>query len=160
MATNLTVNNNVYAYPEPGDEPGWGADATGWAEEVTTVLTSLQGADDIPETTFNIANNQSSLATVTGLDFNPATVRSAVIDYSIYRTTNSTELAEKGTLELVYKNGGTVTEKWSIGRVFFGDDAGVEFSMTDAGQMEYTSTNVSGTGYVGEMKFEARCTLQ
>lgn len=160
MAINLTVNNNTFPYPEPGDEPGWGEGATGWAEEVTTVLNNLSGTDDILETTFNVANNVSSSQDIVGLTFNPSTVRSAVIDYSIYRSTSSTELAEKGKLELIYKNGATPTTKWTIGRVFFGDDGGVEFTMTDAGQIQYTSSNLAGTSYSGVMHFEATVTQQ
>ena len=156
----LIVNNNPFNYPDPGTEPGWGADATGWAEEVTTVLGNLSGADDILETTFNLANNVSSPQDIVGLLFNPATVRSAVIEYSIYRSTSSNELAEKGTLNIVYKNGGTVGEKWTIGRVFFGDDGEIIISATDAGQFQYTSSNLAGTSYSGTMRFEAVVTQQ
>lgn len=160
MPQNLVVNNNTFAYPVAGDEPGWGEAATGWAVEVTAVLDSLSGTNDIPQTSFNIANNTSSPAEVTGLLFNPASVRSAVVEYSVYRHTDSNELAEKGTLELIYKNGGTTNAKWTIGRVFFGDDGGMIFTMTDAGQVQYTSTNVTGTTYTGTMHFSARVTLQ
>lgn len=160
MPTNLTVNNNTFAYPSDGDEPGWGADATGWATEVTDVLQGLQGTNDIAQTTFTVANNISSAADVVGLLFNPATVRSAVVEYSVYRKTDSNELAEKGTLELIYKNGGTIGAKWTIGRVFFGDDGGMLFTMTDTGQVQYTSTNLSGTNYSGTMHFSGRVTLQ
>jgi len=160
MSTNLTVNNNTFAYPVPGDEPGWGEGATGWAVEVTEVLNNLQGTDDIPETSFTVANNNAVATDVVGLVFNPASVRAGVIDYSIYRSTSITELAEKGKMEIIYKNGASSGTKWSIGRVFFGDDAGVVFTMTDAGQVQYTSTNLSGTGYSGIMKFEAVVTQQ
>ena len=239
MSTNLTVNNNTYAYPSAGDEPGWGEAATGWATEVTEVLNNLQGTDDIPETSFTIADNQDPAADVVGLVFSPTTVRSAVIDYSIYRTNSDTfgtsdvdagadtititnhvfvngdvvtlsssdtlpaglsastlyyvvgvvaltsfqlsatlggsaiditdvgvgthtvslELAEKGKLELVYKNSAP-SSKWTIGRVFYGDDAGVTFTMTDVGQIQYTSTNTQGSNYTGTMRFEATVTQQ
>lgn len=160
MPTNIIINNNTFAYPSPGDEPGWGSQATDAMVEVAEVLNNLQGADDIPETSFNVANNQVSASDIVGLVFNPATVRSATVDYSIYRNTDSVELAEKGKLELVYKNGGPNGEKWTIGRVFFGDDAGLIITMTDAGQAQYTSTNISGTGYTGEMRLEATVTQQ
>lgn len=157
---NLVVNNNTFAYPVAGDEPGWGEAATGWAVEVTDALQALEGTDDILQTTFNIANNVSSVSEVVGLIFNSAQVRSAIVEYSVYRKTDSNELAETGTLHLVYKNGGTINSKWAIGRVFFGDDAGILFTMTDAGQVQYTSTNVSGTNYSGTMHFSAKVTLQ
>lgn len=160
MPQNLTVNGNNYAYPIAGDEPGWGEDATAWAAEVTNVLSDIQGIDDIPETTFIIANNTTASADVVGLVFNPTTVRSATVTYSVYRSTDTTELAEKGTLELVFKNGGTPGSKWTIGQVYFGDDSGVRFSMTDAGQIQYTSSDISGSNYSGEIRFEAAVTQQ
>lgn len=162
MPTNLVVNNNNFAYPLPGDEPGWGEGATGWAVEVTDVLQGLQGANDIPQTLFDIANNISSPTMIVGLLFNPATVRSAVVEYSIYRKTDTVgnEFAEKGTLELIYKNGGPINSKWTIGRVFFGDDAGLLFTMSDAGQVLYTSSNIAGANYTGTFHFSARVTLQ
>lgn len=160
MAINLEVNNNTYAYPSPGDEPGWGQAATGWATEVTTVLSTIVNADDILETGFNIANSVSSVANVTALSFNPGTVRSVDVEYSIYRFSSLNELSEAGTLTLVFKNGGTIGSKWSIGRVSVGDDAGVNFFMTDAGQMQYTSTAITGTSYQGTLKFTAKTTNQ
>jgi hypothetical protein len=161
MPQNLVVNNNTFAYPIAGDEPGWGEAATGWAVEVTTALQSLEGVNDILQTTFNIANNTSVAAEIVGLIFNAAQVRSAIVEYSVYRTGTgpTVELSETGTLHLIYKNGAAVNSKWSIGRVFFGDDAGVLFTMTDAGQVKYTSTNISGT-YTGTMHFSAKVTLQ
>lgn len=160
MSTNLTVNNNIFAYPDPGDEPGWGQAATGWASEVTTVLSSIQSADDILETSFSIANDTLSPLNIEGLFFNPVTVRGATIQYSFYRTTSLTELAEKGIIELVYKNGGTSGSKWTLSRSFVGDDAGVTISMTDAGQGQYISSNLSGTSYAGVIKFSAQAIAQ
>lgn len=239
MSRNLTVNGTTFPYPDPGDEPGWGQPASDWAEEVTKVLNDLQGIDDIPETTANIANNIVVPLNVPGLIFNPTTVRSAIIDYSIYRTSGQTflpanvntgtevititghtlvngqgvmfsttgtmpsgivigtvyyvintavntfqisatvngapvnitspgigvhtaslELAEKGRLDIIYKNGAPTGTKWSIGRAFAGDDAGLVFTMTDSGQMQYTSSNMSGTVHTGTMVFEATVTQQ
>lgn len=160
MPQDLIVNNNTFAYPVTGDEPGWGEPATGWAAEVTNVLSELQGGNDIIQTSFNVANNISSPLDVVGLIFNPAQVRSAVVEYSVYRTTDTNELSETGELFLVYKNGGTIGSKWSIGRMFFGDDSGIVFTMSDSGQIQYTSTNVTGANYSGTMHFLGKATLQ
>lgn len=160
MSTDLTVNNNIFAYPTPGDDPGWGEGASGWAEEVTSVLGSVVGPDDIIETTFNIGNNVSSAQDVVGLTFNPTTVRGVSVEYTIYRISSTTELAEKGTLQLIFKNDAPTNTKWTIGRSFFGDDSGLNLTMTDGGQVQYTSTNVSGTGYTGVIHFEASSLLQ
>ena len=160
MPIDLTVNNNVYAYPSPGDEPGWGEPATDWASEVTLVLGTLLNSNDIPNSTSNIANNITSSSNVNSLLFNAAVVRSAVIEYNIYIKTSSAEFAEVGTLYLIFKNGGPTGNKWSIGRISFGDDCGVNFTMTDAGQVQYTSGNVTGTGYTGLINFNAKVILQ
>lgn len=160
MPINLNVNNNNFAYPTDADEPGWGNAATGWAEEVTTVLSGVQGADDILPTSFNIANNISAATDVVGLIFNPTTVRSAEVSYAIYRKTDSAELSETGKLNVVYKNGGDTGNKWQVGQTIVGDDAGVTFTMTDAGQIQYISTNVSGVNYSGQIRFFAKSIAQ
>lgn len=156
MSKTLTINNKEFEYPEVGQEPGWGEDATAWAEEVTEVLNAIAGPDDILETTFTINNNISTPANIAGLLFNTATVRSAVIEYNIYRTTNTNEVAENGTISVVYKS---VVDTWDLSQVTNGD-AGVYFTITNSGQVQYESTNITGLNYDGVISFEARAILQ
>ena len=162
MATKtLVINNVTYNYPGPGEDPGWGEDATGWAEEVTSVLSSLLGAGDILETTFNVANNVTSATNITGLSFDTATVRSAVIEYSIYRISDTTTSgkAETGVLDIVYDNSASSGNKWLLSQESNGD-SGITFDITDAGQFTYTSTDIGSTNYSGVFKFKARTTSQ
>lgn len=158
MSKTLTVNNTPYEYPTPGDEPGWGEDATGWAEEVTDVLNDVLGSDDILETTFTIDNNISTPTNVTGLLFSTATVRAAEIDYSVYRRTDSSTSgnAESGKMTLIYDNDAAPGSKWSLVTYGIAGNAGVNFTITDAGQVQYESTNITGTNYSGTMKFRAK----
>lgn len=153
MSKTLVVNGTSFEYPTPGEPKGWGEDATLWSEEVTDLLSDLKGPNDILQTTFSVANNQVSVANVIGLAFDSASVRSAKIQYSLYRVTNSNELAETGEIYLIYKNNANT---WTLSRQFFGDDAGVTFSITSGGQVQYTSTNVAGTSYSGELTFRAQ----
>lgn len=109
----------------------------------------------IPKTTFPIANNQGVAANVTGLVFNPATAPDFEAEYRIYRNTTAagaTELSEKGTLMGIYS---PVAGTWEITQNKVGD-AGVTFTITNAGQMQYTSTNITGTPATSEMKFKAK----
>lgn len=158
MPIELIVNNQPYNYPLPGDPPGWGQDASGWAEAVTLALQDLQSPTDIPQTTFTVSNNVSSASNVTGLAFNTGLVRAAFIKYSIYRTSTSNPSgnAESGYMTLVYDNLATSGTKWSlsVGPMANGGAAGVTFTVTDAGQVQYQSTNL-GSGYSGVMKFQA-----
>lgn len=156
MSIDLTVNGTTFAYPENGEEPGWGKEAADWASEVTDVLNDLQNTNDITQTSFNIANNTTSATNVTGLLFSTTTVRGAVIDYAVYRNTNSNELAEFGQLTIVYKS---VAATWEIAQFNVGS-SGVTLTITSAGQFQYTSTNMSGTGYSGVMHFRAKVLTQ
>lgn len=158
MSVTLTVNNNPHEFPQTGDSPGWGDAVTGWAEDVTTVLDTLLGSSDITLTSATVLNNQSSVVNVAGLSFNTGTVRAAIIEYSIYRvsSTNPSGKAETGTISLVYDNSAGAGNKWSIAHGQIVGNAGIIFSITDAGQVQYTSTDIGSTSYSGVMKFKAR----
>jgi len=160
MSKVLIVNNNPYNYPTAGDEPGWGGSdgATGWAEDVTQVLSDLLGPNDILETSFTIANNQLTATDVVGLNFNIASVRSAIIDYSIFRisTTNPSGSTETGTIKIVYDN----NVGWSSGQGAVVGDSGVVLSITPTGQFEYTSSDIGSLNYTGTIKFRAKSLQQ
>lgn len=162
MAVNLTVNNTVFAYPTPGDEPGWGEAATSWAEEVTDVLGSLLGPDDILETSATINNNVASATNIPGLLFNTASARGAVIEYSVYRvsTANPSGNSETGIMTLIYDAGASAGNKWTMTIGNIAGESGVSFSVTDAGQVQYVSTDIDSAGYSGVIKFKARATQQ
>lgn len=109
-----------------------------------------------PETSFAIVNNQSSASNVTGLSFSGASVRSFIIDYHVYRNTTgtgATELAESGTLMGVYS---TVAASWEMTQGPAAGSSGVTFTITAAGQVQYTSTNITGTAATSTMKFKYR----
>lgn len=113
----------------------------------------LGGAGYQGETAFTIANNQSSPANVTGLSFTGNTQRSFEVTYQVYRNTTgggATELAESGKLLGVYS---TVAGSWEMTQESVGN-SGVTFSITNAGQVQYTSTNITGTAATSAMKFK------
>ena len=162
MAVELEVNGLTFEFPEDGDEPGWGEEVTNWATEVSTVLGDLAGtSDDITITSFTIAQGvtAASLTAVTGLLFAPATVRSAVITYSIIRTTATTlsGKAEAGEIRVVYDGGAASGSKWLITQESVGS-ADVSFAVNDTGQFTYSSTTIAGGTYVGVLKFFGKTT--
>jgi len=158
MPRVLIVNNTPYSYPTSGDEPGWGSDATGWAAGVTDVLADLLGPNDILETAFNVANNQLSVSDVTGLIFSAASVRGADISYSVYRKsdTNPSGNTEKGTIQIAYDN----ITGWIINQGNILGNSGITFSITGSGQVQYKSTDIGSSNYVGTMKFRAKALAQ
>lgn len=153
LSVELIVNSIPFDYPSEGEDPGWGGPATSWAEEVTKVLNNVLGPDDILQTTFNVANNQIVVQDITGLLFNAGTVRAATIQYAIYRisTANPSGYTEAGEIHVVYDN--AVGWSFAVGGVV--GNSGVNFSITPAGQFQYTSNDINSLGYSGVMKFRA-----
>ena len=90
--------------------------------------------------------------------FNAGSVRSAVIQYAIYRISNSNPSgnAETGEIHLVYDN----NDGWNLGIGGVIGDSGVTFSITPAGQIQYQSTDIGSINYNGIMKFQAKALQQ
>jgi hypothetical protein len=127
-----------------------------WWNDIRNALIAVFGTNAIPETAFTIANN-SGAADVTGLTVagTGAVTRSAFVEYDIRRKTDTalSEVREMGCFWLYYNY---QTGVWAISDVTsVGDDSGVVFSIS-AGQVQYTSTNIAGANYVGQLHFRAR----
>jgi hypothetical protein len=151
----LTVNNIPFDYPDPGSEQGtYGQDAADWAAEVTAVLASLVSPGDILETTSTITNNTVLATDVSGLSFSSSVVRAANVDYTIIRSSTGPTISvvESGTMYITYN---TIDFTWSFAQTKYGN-AGVTFSITSLGQVQYISSAMSATGYVGILTFKAR----
>ena len=150
MAVTLIVNNVPFEYPTQGEQAPWGEAASGWAQEVTTVLASLNGPSDILETSATIANNQTNPQPVPGLFFDPLVVRSFTVVGSIFRTDGVTVQQEEFTIKGL--NSGS---SWTFQQDGFGE-SGVGLSIDISGQVFYTSSDfVSGV-----MKFRGVGILQ
>lgn len=139
MAKNLQIRNEIFPYPEPGDNPGWGENATAWATAVTDALSTIQGPNDILITSAIINNNQSSPTAISGLVFNTAQVRSVNIQFFITRVydSGSSVLTDSGVILGDY-DGSTFVVSPEHTR-----DAGVIFDVTNGGQLTYTSSNLA-----------------
>lgn len=99
-------------------------------------LSSVTG--DIAHTTFSAANNQSSPANVTGLAFANGTVRSFDVHLSV-AVDATTDLFEKFHLQGIQKG-----SEWDMSVTSVGDSSGFIFSITNAGQIQYTNSNYAG----------------
>lgn len=131
-------------------------DSTDVKGHLSGVDTELAGrleklSDDIDETSASLSDNQASAANVTGLAFNSANVRSAVVDYSIVIDATA-DLYESGTLQLTQQSG-----TWGITQEATGDDTLVELNVTAAGQVTYTTPSYAGF-VSGTIRFRATTT--
>jgi hypothetical protein len=89
------------------------------------------------EQSFAAANNQAVVADVVGLVFD-ATVRSVKVHLSVYVDATG-DLCE--VFELMIARRGAV---WLLTSSSTGDSSGLAFTITAAGQVQYTSTNEAG----------------
>jgi hypothetical protein len=107
---------------------------------------SVTPSNDIIETSFTAADNQVTPANVTGLAFSNASVRSFVAQVSIVRGS---------TYRVARLEGVQRAADWVMSETGTGDSVGITFTITTAGQVQYTSTS---TGDTATVKFRATTT--
>lgn len=140
MPANFTPSNYT-----PAQVASEGSDkVSAHLNGIDAALGSITGTTgDIAHTSFTAADNQASPANVTGFAFANATVRSFDALISITRGS---------TYEVRKMMGIQKASSWTFAESKNGDDTGIEFSVTNAGQIQYTSTN---TGNTATIKFRA-----
>ncbi len=117
---------------------------------------------EVAADSFTLANSQAVAADIEGLSFSRLDSHWVRIEFDILRYTDTaaSELKCSGELELVYN---TDDSQWEIasrsrtsGDVTTPDlPAGITFSITADGQLQYTSTTISGTNYFGELSWKS-----
>lgn len=139
MAKELTVGTETFEFPENGETPGtWGEEATGWSEAVTRLLGTLQGANDIPTTSFTFLDNISTPTNIIGMAFNTSTggVLGVKVEYVVERiyASGASVLVESGVI--LGNFDGAI---FSISQEVVGN-SGITLTVTNSGQFQYTST--------------------
>lgn len=128
---------------------GTGINVTSAAGSITINNNAVR-ADDIPDTTFNGANNVVAAANVTNLLFSTTSVSAfqAIVSVGVDA---ATDLYETFTLNGVYRVG---AGNWDLTSTSNGDNSQVVFSITNGGQVQYTSGNYA-TFVTLKMRFRA-----
>lgn len=142
-ASSLPANRTATNYT-PTD-----ASTKGHLDGIDSAIGSVTPTSgDISHTNFSLTNNQAAPANVTGLNFSNAVTRSAEILYSI-AIDATVDIFEVGKLMLIQK-----ASDWEIVRSFDGDNSLISFSVTSAGQVQYTSSDYAGFSS-GAMRFRS-----
>jgi hypothetical protein len=152
MSKILIVGTTEYEFPTEGENPSWGEQVSDWAEAVTEALSTVQKPNDIIQTSANIANNVSVFTAIPGFSFDTSEVRAVSAQFLITRsvTVPSFSVTESGFIE-----GNFDGTDWTIS-VRSNGNSGVEFNITPAGQLQYKSSDITGSSYSGEIQFEAK----
>jgi hypothetical protein len=140
MEDNLTVTTGSVIISTNDYTPIINAtSATGGSIIFNSVDVSPSMGDISRERSFNSANNVSSASNITGFAFSNAIVRAfdAVLSVTI--------LSSEGNKYAYYNLKGVQKgSNWVINSSYVGDVTGYTFSITNAGQVQYTSTDVDG----------------
>ena len=156
MAKKLNVNGTIFEYPTTGSY-NWGEEAAGWAEEVTTVLGTLSGPEDIQTSEATLSNGGSG--NVPGLSFNSGVVQQILVQAVISRTyTDATPTeTESFTLQGAY-NGSTFSIS-SESVAVSGISCGVSLDINNSGQITYVAESRANTNLLN-IKFKATAIIQ
>lgn len=127
-ATNIIENNKIFRF-------GSGASAGGSGIPDALVIT--------------VANNQISPANLTGLSFPIATVVGFVLEYVVIRSTATQKLVSIERFRAIYDS---VANVWYSSEDLAGKTNAISLSVTPAGQVQYTTGDLTGSGYVGTIK--------
>jgi hypothetical protein len=109
----------------------------------TIAMSVPSSSGDIAETSFTAADNTAVAADVTSFTFANGTVRSFRALVSVVRDS---------TYAVYDIHGLQKAASWELYQDYIGDDTGLTFTITSAGQIQYTSTN---TGSGATVKFRA-----
>lgn len=159
----ITIKGTPINIPASGANPNWSPAIIEAFQALADAVNVFTGSFDVAPQTMNIdVYNSSSNIDVTNLSFPPADVRAVAIFYTVYRKTDESapaagdnmEVAETGTLSCVYNNSRPSTQKWEVGRVGPGD-ALIDFTMDDLGQIQFTTSPLTGINHTGVVSYRA-----
>jgi len=159
MSLQINIGGQVIEFPTSGESPNWGPPITQFAEAVEAALNSIVGPFDVPPQVFVMTSNANSNVDLPNLAFPTSNVRAAFIRYSVFRTTNTNTGYEAGTIHVVYNPNGPIGNKWEIVREYEGTNE-MTFNITDTGQVQFSSTALSGTSHEGRITYVAQALIQ
>jgi hypothetical protein len=155
----IVINGQPIQFPDDGASPDWAPAIIQFAEAVEAVLNSVAGTFDVPNQTFDISSyNPGTNINIPALNFPIADVQAANVTYSVYRNTSLNTAEETGTMYINYNPNGTPGSLWelSIDKEGNGD---ITFNILDSGQMQFTTTTLTGLNHTGSIAFSARSLL-
>lgn len=152
MPRILIVGNEEFDFPVEGEGGNYGQSITDWATAVSTALGTVQAPNDIPITTSAILNNITTPTPILGFNFDTSEVIAITGEYIVRR---SVDVPAVNAVENGYIQGNFDGTNWKITHKCTGD-AGMSFDITSDGQITYTSTNITGSNYFGEILFKAK----
>lgn len=160
MSFTITIQGTQIDFPSSSESPNWSEAIDQFATAVEAALSGLAGAFDVPPQvyvidSFNPVTNQA----LPNFSFPVTDVRSIFVRYAVFRQTDSVTAYETGNIIAIYSPDNPVNNKWdfSVDRVGNGS---ITFSMTDAGQIQFSTATLAGINHTGKITATAQAVLQ
>jgi hypothetical protein len=99
--------------------------------------------DKFSSTTFVAKNNQSTFTNITGLVFD-----NSVWSFDIYFCAQIKLTVGSNLYANFHIRGVNKDTSWEIVKTYVGDDTGIQFHITDFGQIQYTTPNFPNTSSI------------
>lgn len=157
----LIIKGTIVNFPDSAASPNWAPGVIQAVEALTEAVNAVSGSFDVAPQVQNIdANNNSSNISLNNLVFPPSEVRAATVYYTVARSTTDSgppdgeNLTEAGTLEISYNSSRPVNQKWELVRSGQ-DDAKLDFTITDLGQIQFSTSPLTGIDHTGIISYRA-----
>lgn len=155
----ITIQGTTIEFPDSAQSPNTAPAIIAFALAVEAALSGLTGAYDISPQELNVdAFNPGSNVDLPLLVFPPSNVRGAIILYTVYRETTTVKADEIGEIWVVYNPDRSVGNKWGISQSRT-SDASISFTITDAGQLQFSTTTLPGLNHTGKITYQAKAIL-
>ena len=152
MPKILTIGTENFEIPLQGENGDYGEQLTDFFEAVSNALSTVQQPNDVTVQTAIILNNQATFADISGFIFDSSQVISINAEGIIKRSTVSPAVS---LVEDVIIRGNFNGSSWVYSVISQGN-AGIEFNITDAGQLQYKTSSITGTSYSGAITFRGK----
>lgn len=157
---SINIQGTIIDFPDSAAAPNWAEAIDQFANAVAGALGSVVGAFDVAAQALIIdPYNPGTNVDIAALSFPVSTVRSAFIRYAVFRQTSTNSVYESGELLVVFNPFGPTGNKWEISQRLVGDGQ-IRFSITDAGQVQFTTIAIAGSSHTGKLTFVAQSILQ
>jgi hypothetical protein len=153
----INIGGTIINFPDSAQSPNWAPPIIQFAEAVALALSSIIGPFDVSPQIYTMISNVNTNVALPSLAFPTANVRGATITFTVYRHStgiSGVTFAEIGTLEVIY-NGST----WELSDEHTGL-SDVTFSITNQGQVQFSSTGIPGAGPIGFIGYTAKALQQ
>lgn len=148
MSFNIQIGNKIITMPDAGESEasGYGEALVEFYKAVEEALGSVQGPQDITQTTATLSNNASG--NVNGFVFDTAEVKYIFAEFTITRTFSDATPVQSVSGQIYGNYDGTDFSIRITSNDGAGGDPSVELDITNAGQITYVADDVANTNEI------------